>query len=274
MRWQLQDLLRVFVKQKVEGKKIWETVGPDNRKSWRCAGLASKSLQGRVSEYLHHTQTHTQTSYSSTHRAVWKLHLCSYRIAPGQILEGSHIAMRLQCCRCFLSFTKENEINMLHTDYFTDEACFHLDGYINIPKWRIRSTKNSNVLRRSPYVHREWWTVYVVSQKLNCSHSIDDHSWQWRTREYHNLVRFNVGRGWTLFLLQQSGATSNTMDFFKECFDSRLISKHLWLSRSPHLALIDFFLWSLLEGQVCKRTHWSLSNWRPTSTSISLFLSY
>ena len=44
------------------------------------------------------------------------------------------------------------------------------------------------------------------------------------------------------FLLQQGGATSYTIDFFKDCFDSRLISKHLWFSRSPDLAPIDFFL--------------------------------
>lgn len=44
------------------------------------------------------------------------------------------------------------------------------------------------------------------------------------------------------FLLQQGGATNYTIDFFKDCFDSLLISKHLWLSRSPDLAPIDFFL--------------------------------
>jgi hypothetical protein len=44
------------------------------------------------------------------------------------------------------------------------------------------------------------------------------------------------------FLLQQGGATNYTIDFFKDCFDIRLISKHLWLSRSPDLAPIDFFL--------------------------------
>jgi hypothetical protein len=44
------------------------------------------------------------------------------------------------------------------------------------------------------------------------------------------------------FLLQQGGATCYTIDFFKDCFDSRLISKHLWLFRSPDLAAIDLFL--------------------------------
>ena len=251
-----------FRETESRGQENLGAVWVDSRKSWRCAGVASKSLQRRVSGKLHHTQT----SYSNTQRTVWKLNLSSYRVAPGQILEGSHRAMRLHSCRCFLSFTKEIDINLLDTDYFTDEAWFHLDGYISSPKYRTRSTKLSHVLRRSPYVHKERWTVYVVSQKLNCSHSTEDHSWQWRPPEYHNLVRFNVGRGWTLFLVQQSGATSYTMDFFKECFDSRLISKHLWLSRSPHLARIDFFLWSHLEGKACKKTHWSLGNWRSTST--------
>lgn len=251
------------MRQKVQGKKIWVTICVDSRKSWRCAGVASKSLQGSVSENLHHTHRRP----TPVPRGLYGNFTCVlivFRLAK-------YLKFRIEQCNYSVAgfsclSPRKMKKKMLDTDYFTDEAWFHLDGYINSPKCRIGSTKNSHTLRRSPYVHKEWWTAYVVSQKLNCSNITEDHSWQWRTPEYHNPVRFNVGRGWTLFLLQQSGATSYTMDFFKECFDSRLISKHSWLSRSPHLACIDFFLWSHLEGQVCKRTHWSLSKWRPTST--------
>jgi len=34
----------------------------------------------------------------------------------------------------------------------------------------------------------------------------------------------------------------------------RIISKKLWLPRSPNLTLADFFLWGLLKGKVYKNT--------------------
>jgi hypothetical protein len=61
-------------------------------------------------------------------------------------------------------------------------------------------------------------------------------------------------------LLQQDGVTCYSIDFFKDCFDSPLISKHLWLSRSPRLGT-HFFLSvkpSRRTSTVHTRTHWSL----------------
>jgi hypothetical protein len=130
----------------------------------------------KVSGNLHHTKTHTHT-----HARV----LLQY---PEGCLETSPVSLshwawpRFAKSRCgysvagVFSFAKENEINMLNKIYSTDEAWFYLVGYINNQKCRIRATENAHALRGSHYVHKEWCMVCVVSQTLNCSHSVQDRS--------------------------------------------------------------------------------------------------
>ena len=52
---------------------------------------------------------------------------------------------------------------------------------------------------------------------------------------------------------QQDGATCNTsnesMTEIESFFDDRIISKALWLPRSPDLSPPDFFLWGALKGK-------------------------
>ena len=59
-------------------------------------------------------------------------------------------------------------------------------------------------------------------------------------------------------ILQQDGARPHTsgksMQFLKEFFGDRLISKGLWPPRSSDLTPLDFFLWGTLKDAVYRRT--------------------
>jgi hypothetical protein len=99
-RWQFYDFLRVFETEitgqekigqlselraeKLEDVPVWLIESPRKKSQGTCI-----------------THTHTHTSYSSTQRTVWKLHLCPYRIGPGQ---GSQRAGAVTVLQVFFFF--------------------------------------------------------------------------------------------------------------------------------------------------------------------------
>ena len=127
IRWLFQDLLRAFVREKVQGnKKIGQLSGLPAEKHENLPMWPLESQNKSLLELA----SHTQVSYSSKQRGFWEIHLRPYRIGTVQVLEVAVRTIRLQCCRCILSFAKEYEINTHDTVYFTDEAWFQLVGHI------------------------------------------------------------------------------------------------------------------------------------------------
>ena len=65
-------------------------------------------------------------------RATKKLKFHTYRIGVVHELKEPDHGKRLRYCRWFRSFVDENGIEVLDRVYFSDEAWFHLDGYVNM----------------------------------------------------------------------------------------------------------------------------------------------
>jgi hypothetical protein len=202
--------------------------------------------------------------YASTQRTVRKFHLRPYRIRAVQELKSTDTAKRLQYCRWFRSFVQQDGINVLDTVYFSDEACFHLDGYMNSQKCRIWSSKYPYALHEKP----------IQPQKnglwcdLSCRRSAGPIFFQTAVKsEVHqdmitqliSVLEEDERHCW----LQQYGATCHTfretMNFLKYYSDNRLIPKAMWSPRSPDLSSTDLSLWD----QYKRRTHTHLRNFRP-----------
>jgi transposase len=84
-------------------------------------------------------------SYGSCQKAAKKLKMFPYKVKVVQELKESDPAKRLEFCQWFLEFIQE--IGILDRTYFTDEAWFHLSGYINSQNTRIWGTENPNEFR-------------------------------------------------------------------------------------------------------------------------------
>ena len=81
--------------------------------------------------------------YSACQRADKKAKIHPYRVTCVQELQPTDNAKRMQFFVWFQNFINQNP-GILDLTWFTDEAWFHLSGYINSQNTRIRAEKKSS----------------------------------------------------------------------------------------------------------------------------------
>jgi hypothetical protein len=129
---------------------------------------------------------------------------------------------------------------------FSDEAWFHLSGYLNSQNSRFWSSENPHLFHEVP----------LRSQKIGCwcaisciffSESVTAKKYQEIIMQFISLLNEEERFCW----LQHDGATlhtaNSTMEMLKQFFDNRIISKNLWPPQSPDLTPPDYFLWVILS---------------------------
>jgi hypothetical protein len=67
------------------------------------------------------------------------LHLFPYRLTAVQELHVNDLPQRLNYCQWFLNTIADD---VLEKTFFTDEAYFHLSGYVNSQNMRMWSSQN------------------------------------------------------------------------------------------------------------------------------------
>lgn len=146
----------------------------------------------------------------------------------------------------------------------SDEARFHLSGYVNKQNFRFWSEVNPRELHQQP-LHSTKVTVWCTMSSLGIigPYFFED--------GHGNAVTVTSQRCWTTFFtpqlvhykvdneifFQQDGATSHTarvsMNIVNQLFSNHVISRNgdiAWPSRSPDLTACDFFLWGYLKSKV------------------------
>jgi hypothetical protein len=83
-----------------------------------------------------------------------KLNLFPYKVTAIQELKQTENEKRIRYCRWFQQFTANNNEDILDVTIFTDEAWFHLNGYINSQNSRIWSAHNPHCLQQTT-LHRQ-----------------------------------------------------------------------------------------------------------------------
>lgn len=194
------------------------------------------------------------------------LHYHPYKIQVVQKLNRDDKIARLQFSEQFLEIFNADE-NVLNNLVMTDEAHFHLDGYVNKQNCRYWASENPFNLHEQP-LHSQKVTVWCA---ISTSGIIGPYFFE----ENNQTVTVNSDRyvemletffvpearriGLHNIMFQQDGATAHTalrsMDTLRRLFPGRLISRFgdiHWPARSPDLSAPDFFLWGFLKSNVYK----------------------
>jgi hypothetical protein len=182
------------------------------------------------------------------------LGLHPYKVSLVQQLFPQDGPARLLFCE-WINEVVTHDPNFLTKVFFSDEAWFHLDGYVNSQNLRFWSTTNPHVIHEHPLhpVKLGVWAamnsqrIFVlffettVTSALYCGF-VDQLA--------ATFTEEDINSGW----FQQDGATAHTsrisLNHVSNYFGERVISKGLWPARSPDLTPPDFFLWGHLKDRV------------------------
>lgn len=194
------------------------------------------------------------------------LHLHPYKIQIVQALNGTDYVSRQRFCAEFLDLINQDE-DIVNNLWMSDEAHFHLSGYVNKQNFRYWSDVNPRQMHQEP-LHSTKVTVWcaISSSGIIGPYFFEDargNNVTVTSQRYADmlenffepqLARFEVNEG-TFF--QQDGATSHTarisMNIVNRLFPNHVISRNgdiTWPSRSPDLTPCDFFLWGYLKSKV------------------------
>lgn len=190
---------------------------------------------------------------ATAHKAVRKeLNLFPYKVMCVQELKPSDHDRRLNYCQWFKRFIDQNSFEILDVMFYTDEAWFHLGGYVNSQNTRLWSATNPHDL------HEAKIGVWVAMSRARIVGPIffentvnsDRYCTEILAKFISELTEVEINNGW----FQQDGATAHTsnisMAFLRNVFDERIISKNLWPARSPDLTPPDYVLWGAAKQTV------------------------
>lgn len=191
-----------------------------------------------------------------------------YKMQIVQHLKPQDYNNRVRFCEQMLNVIEQDE-DRIHNLWMSDEAHFHLSGFVNKQNFRYWSESNPKNLHEKP-LHSPKVTVWCAMSSLGIigpfffeddlgytvTVNSDRYADMLATFFFPRLDGFNPDDN-TLF--QQDGATSHTaivsMDLLKLAFPGCLISRNgdfPWPARSPDLTAPDFFLWGYLKAKVFK----------------------
>lgn len=212
---------------------------------------------------IRHRSQELDLSYSTTQRILTKdLHLHAYKIQITQELKPADHLKR----RVFANWMREKDADFSKKIVFSDEAHFHLSGYVNKQNCRIWGSENPRVTTEHQ-MHPQKVTVWcgLWSQGVIGPYFFEDDDGAAVTvngNRYRNMLEQLFRTDFAAMDLrdiwfQQDGATPHTatatIDLLHTQFPGRVISKNgdcNWPPRSCDLTPLDFFLWGYLKGKV------------------------
>lgn len=189
-----------------------------------------------------------------------------YKLQMVQELKENDYQLRLGFCQEMITKIN-NDDEFLNKLWMSDEAHFHLTGYVNKQNYRYWADTNPNEVHERP-LHASkvtlWCAVsshgiigphfFANEQGNTITVNSDRYVEMLRTFVTPELNNFqHVQEYW----FQQDGATSHTarqsMEVVRELFGNCVISRFgniPWPPRSPDLSVCDFFLWGYLKSKV------------------------
>lgn len=196
---------------------------------------------------------------------VKDLHMFPYKVQTVHQLMPADHQSRVNYCEAILNLN--NEVDDFKSKIImSDEAHFHLNGYVNKQNLRFWATENPRVMHEEP-LHPLKATVWcgVYARGVIGPYFFEDAIGNTVTvtgERYRAVINDFLlpeleERGLVNMWFQQDGATAHaaraTMEIVKEAFPGRVISRFgdlAYPSRSPDLTAPDFFLWGYLKSRV------------------------
>ena len=160
---------------------------------------------------------------------------------------------RVRYCQWFLQNMNRNEI--LDRTFFTDEAYFHLSGYVNSQNYRTWSTENPHVFQETS-LHPIKIGVWVAISRariigpifFNQTINADRYRLLILDNFINQLNEFE--RAHCYFHRMALLRILLVQPYFQRAFPGRVISRGLWLARLPDLTPPDFFLFGYLKNNI------------------------
>jgi len=196
------------------------------------------------------------------------LGLFPYKVSVRPHLNEGSSERRFQFAETLLGMLQSGEIT--GKIWFTDEAHFHLNGYVNKQNYRIWGTENPHEVIEAT-LHPQRLSVFCA---IGAGGIVGPFFTQERmtSQWYLGLLRDRVlpemyGLGWVEnFWYMQDGArphrTDEVFEFLQEHFGTRVIGLDYpnyaqggveWPPYSPDLNPCDFFLWGYIKDRVYRR---------------------
>lgn len=212
---------------------------------------------------IRHRAQELDISTGTLQRILTKdLHLHAYKVQLTQQLLPTDHAQR----REFTGWILQQQGDFVPNIIFSDEAHFHLNGFVNRQNCRIWGSENPRIIQEKE-MHPKRVTVWCAlwSEGIIGPFFFEDGQGNALTvngeRYRAMLTRFfvpqlggiDVDNKW----FQQDGATCHTaretLTILHESFPNRVISRfgdQNWPPRSCDLTPLDFWLWGYLKSQV------------------------
>lgn len=197
-------------------------------------------------------------SYGTCHKILKKdLNMHPYKMQAHQALLPADHPRRLAYCHWFVNNLMNDDL--LDLTFFSDEAWFHLSGYINSQNMRMWSNDNPHVFTESPLHAQKIGVWMAVSRRRIIGPIFFDFTVNAERYRHNFLAEFvqqlnddELRYGY----FQHDGATAHTtrenIAFLREFFDDRLISLHTEVEfppRSPCLTIMDYFIFPYLKNK-------------------------
>lgn len=207
-----------------------------------------KSSLRRVSQQV-------SVPYTNVHRITRKtLGLFPYKIQVHQSLKEIDYESRSVFCTWLIA-TTDDDPTFLDTCFFSDEAWFHLSGYINTQNSRYWASKDPHQFIESTLHPQKVgvWAALSASRIFFCffQDTVKSQTYcDFIDQFVMTLTEQEIEEGW----FQHDGATAHTSNKTKahveQFFGPRTIAKSLFPPRSPDLTPPDFYLWGCLKDKV------------------------
>jgi hypothetical protein len=209
---------------------------------------------------------------SMSHQSFWKilrtqLDLFPYKIQVQQRLSSENALKRFEFADVLLPMISDGKINPKHV-WFSDEAHFHLDGYVNKQNWRFWGNENPHIVHQKS-LHPRRTTVWCalsahgIIGPVFIHENIDSQLYVKILNENFipNIQGMETDMSQTWFM--QDGArphrTEQVFALLNEYFGEKIIALDSariigegidWPPYSPDLNPCDFYLWGYLKDKV------------------------
>jgi hypothetical protein len=240
--------------------------GPRTARSAENIAAVSESVRENPRTSVRHRAQELGLSRSSTHRILRiDLHLHPYKVQLRQQLKVHDHRQRREFAAWALEHLDEDE-NFFQKIIFSDEAHFHLNGYVNKQNCRIWGSENPNTFEQAP-MHPQKVTVWCglwVGGIIGPYFFENDEGQTVTVNEarYREMLEYFLwaeleGKDLDDMWFQQDGATAHTtpanIGLLRTRFPGRVISRFgdvNWPPRSCDLTPLDFFLWGYVKDKV------------------------
>lgn len=204
------------------------------------------------------------------------LGLKPYKIQLNQPLKPENCEARFDFANEMIELIENNSID-INRIWFTDEAHFDLNGYVNKQNWRHWALENPHLSVAKP-IHPERVTVWSAISSIGIigpvfiDSTINSKKYIEILEESMIPILHGIGKINNSWFMQDGARPHRTIDTFKvleEHFGRKIIALDTkkftgngieWPAYSPDLNPCDFFLWGYLKDNVYKQSPQTISD--------------